>query len=88
MWPNPQEEILIGKLQFSYWGTKLKIISNQIPEVFFHFPESPTKRKQWLQGISRCHRKERVSKFNVNNALVCEFQFNSSDISMSIGKGK
>ena len=27
-------------------------------------------------------------KFNVNNALICEFRFDSVDINISIGQGK
>ena len=69
-------------------STKLKIISNQMPELFSHFPESPSRRKQWLIAISRYRRKERTDRFKINNALVCEFHFNPSHINMSIRKGK
>ena len=41
---------------------KLKIISDQIPEVFFTFLK--------VQAILRYHRKEGADKVNVNNALI------------------
>ena len=40
---------------------------------FFCFPKSASSWKQWWQGISRYSRKGGADKFNVNNALVCEF---------------
>ena len=55
---------------------------------FFFFLPNLTRGNQWLQAISRYHRKEGADKFNVNNALVCEFHFNPGDINMPIGKGK
>ena len=41
-----------------------------------------------MQGISRYGRKGGANKFIVDNALVCEFYFISSDINISCGKGK
>ena len=52
------------------------------------FSFSISRGKQRLQSISRYRRKERADKFNVNNALVCEFHLNPSDVNMLIGKGK
>ena len=55
---------------------------------FFHFPKPPQKRKEWLQSISRFRRSGEKDKFNVNNALICEFHFDSGDINASMGQGK
>lgn len=52
------------------------------------FSFSISRGKQRLQSISRYRRKERADKLNVNNALVCEFHLNLSDVNMLIGKGK
>ena len=35
--------------------------------VFFHFPKTPKRRKEWLQSISRFRRKGGKDKFNVNS---------------------
>ena len=42
---------------------------------FYYFPKTPKRRKGWLQSISRFPRRGRNEKFNVNNALICEFRF-------------
>ena len=55
---------------------------------FFHFPKTPKKRKEWLQGISRFWRRGGKDKFNVNNALICEFHFDSGDINVSTVQDK
>ena len=36
----------------------------------------------------RYRRKGEADKFNVNNALVCEFHFNQSNANNFIGRGK
>ena len=47
--------------------------------VFFRFPKISKRRKEWLQSISRFWRRGGKDKFNVNNALMCEFYFDSGD---------
>ena len=55
---------------------------------FFHFPKNPKRRKEWVQSISRFRRRGEKDKFNVNNALICEFHFDSGEINVSMGQGK
>ena len=55
---------------------------------FFSRSKSPSSCKQWLQGISRYGRKGGANIFNADNALVCEFHFNPSNINISFGKNK
>ena len=54
----------------------------------FHFPKTPKRRKEWLQSISRFRRRGEKDKFNVNNALIFEFHFDSGDINVSMRQGK
>ena len=54
----------------------------------FHFPKTLKRRKEWLQSISRFRRRGGKDKFIVNNSLICEFHFDSGDISVSMGQGK
>ena len=41
----------------------------------------------WLQNISRFRQREGKDKFNVNNALMREFHFESGGINVSMGQG-
>ena len=45
-------------------------------------------RSGWLQDIWRHGRKGGGDKFNVNNALICEFHFDPIDINISFWKAK
>ena len=56
--------------------------------VFFHFPKTPKRRKEWLQSISRFWQRGGKDKFNVNNSLICEFHFDLGDINVSMVQGK
>ena len=72
-------------------STQYKVCSNIKTKSgigFFRFPKSPGRRKQWIHSISRWRRKGGDDKFNVDNALLCEFHFDSKDINVSIGMGK
>ena len=55
---------------------------------FFHYPKTPKRRKEWLQSMSRFRQRGGKDKFNVNNALICEFHLDSGDINVSMGQGK
>ena len=65
------------------WITRLRL--KQTLFFFYYFPKTPKRRKGWLQSISRFPRRGRNEKFNVNNALICEFRFNSGDMNVSMG---
>ena len=55
---------------------------------FFLFVKTPKRKKEWLQNIFRFWRRGGKDKFNVNNAPICEFHFDSGDINISMGQGK
>ena len=69
-----------------------RIVDNKTkikPDIgYFHFPKTPKRRKEWLQSISRLRQRREKDKFNVNNALICEFYFDSGDVNASMGQGK
>ena len=52
--------------------------------VFFIFQ----KGNGWLQSISRFRRRGEKDKYNVNNALICVFHFDSGDMNVFLGQGK
>ena len=54
---------------------------------FFHFPKTPKRKMGWLQNISRFRQREGKDKFNVNNALMRQFHFESGGINVSMGQG-
>ena len=56
--------------------------------VFFHFPKTVKRRKKWLQSISRLRPRAGKDKFNVNNALICEFHLDSDDINILMRQSK
>ena len=56
---------------------------------FFFIFQKPWKEERNGFKVYRDFGKEGgKDKFNVNNALTCEFRFDSGDINISIGQGK
>ena len=53
---------------------------------FLHFPKNSKRKKQCKQSISRFWRRGEKDKFNVNNALICEFHFDSGDINVTMDR--
>ena len=55
---------------------------------FFHFPKTLSRRRCWVQSVSRFRRKGGKDNFNVKNALLCEFHFKPEHVNVSIGQGR
>ena len=56
--------------------------------IFFHYPKTPNRRKEWLQNIFKFRRRGGKDQFSLNNVQVCAFHFNSDDINVSMRQGK